>query len=113
MVSQIFQYSLQKKIFFDFLEKYCNANTKQFIFTKESYKRAQIDNAIKPFCENLKKYYFPSKYKYLTRDQKYKTFITIIRQICKYHHIPFTSKINYSKSQYEIKYFIYRKDIFP
>ena len=37
----------------------------------------------------------------------YKNFVTIIRQICKYHHIPFTSNIKYSKSKYEIKYFIY------
>ena len=39
----------------------------------------------------------------------YKNFVTIIRQICKYHHIPFTSSIKYNKSKYDIYYFIYRE----
>ena len=38
----------------------------------------------------------------------YKNLITIIRQICKYNNIPFTSDIKYSKSKYEITYFIYQ-----
>ena len=88
-------------------------NKNQYIFSKESFKRAKIDNAIELFCENLKQYYFPSKYHYLDRESKYKYFITILRQICKYHHIPFTSNIKYSKSKYEIKYFIYRNESLP
>ena len=112
-MSQIFQNKLPKQIFFAFLEKYCDSNEKQYIFSKEAFKRAKLDNAIKTFCENLKQYYFPSKYHYLDREGKYKYFVTIIRQICKYHHIPFTSNIEYSKSKYEIKYFIYCNDNFP
>jgi len=30
-----------------------------------------------------------------------------LRQICKYNHLPFTSKIKYDKSNYEINYYIY------
>ena len=37
----------------------------------------------------------------------YKNIITIIRQICKYHHIPFTNRIKYEHSKYEIIYIIY------
>ena len=54
-----------------------------------------------------KEYYFKSKHHYLEREKTYKNFVTIVRQICKYHAIPYTSKILYSKSTYEIKYFIY------
>ena len=112
-MSQIFQKNIPKTILFDFLQKYCDTNKNQYIFSKESFKRAKIDNAIELFCENLRQYYFPSKYHYLDRESKYKYFITILRQICKYHHIPFTSNIKYSKSNYEIKYFIYRNEILP
>lgn len=107
-MSQIFQNDLPKHIFFSFLEKYCDSKENQYIFSKEAFKRAKLDNnAIKSFCEVLKQYYFPSKYNYLDREGKYKYFVTIVRQICKFHHIPFTSDIKYSKSKYEIKYFIY------
>ena len=58
------------------------------------------------FYDSLKPFYFNSKLFYLERDKTYKNFITILRQITKYHHIPYTSKIIYLKSTYEIKYFI-------
>ena len=62
--------------------------------------------------------FIPSKYtisegkiallkKYITRKMNYKNFITIIRQICKYHHFAFASNIKYDKSSYEITYNIY------
>ena len=37
----------------------------------------------------------------------YKNLITIIRQLCKYHHIAFTSVMKYNKSKYEIVYSIF------
>ena len=49
---------------------------------------------------------FISKKMYVEREMKYKNLITIIRQICRYHHIPFSSNIKYSKSKYEITYSI-------
>ena len=106
-MSQIFQTSYPKSNFFEFLNKFCEKNDKQYIFSKEAFKRVKLEEAVIPFCENLKTYYFPSKHHYLEREKNYKHFVTIIRQICKYHHIPFTSNIKYSKSKYEIKYFIY------
>ena len=106
-MSQIFQNNYPKLDFFVFLDKYCEKKNKQYSFSKESFKRIKLEEQIKSFCENLKKYYFKSKYNYLEREQTYKNFVTIVRQICKYHHLPFTSNIKYSKSKYEIKYFIY------
>ena len=106
-MSQIFQNVVPKSDFFDFLKMYCDANSNQYIFSKEAFKRAKMNNSVEPFCENLKKYYFPSKYHYLEREKIFKHFVTIVRLICKYHHIQFTSKIKYSKSKYEITYFIY------
>jgi hypothetical protein len=106
-MSQIFQTAYSKPLFFAFLDKYCDKNKKQYIFSKESFKRIKLAEDVIPFCETLKEYYFKSKHSYLDREKTYKNFITIIRQICKFHHIPFTSNIKYSQSKYEIKYFIY------
>ena len=52
-MSQIFQFSFPTEKFFDFLEKYCIENKNQFIFQKMRLKE-QLDEAIKPFCEDLK-----------------------------------------------------------
>ena len=75
--------------------------------TKISFKKASFEKAIKPYCATLKEYYYSSKHKYLDKTQNYRSFVTIIRQICKYHHMSFTSKIKYDKSNYEIVYYIY------
>ena len=107
-MSQIFKKEYPKNSFFNFLSLFCESNTNQYIFSKEAFKRIKLEKKENEFCDELKKYYFTSKYRYLERDKTYKNFVTIIRQICKYYHIPFTSDIKYSKSKYEIKYFIYQ-----
>jgi|TARA_B100001057_G_C22451780_1_gene795359 hypothetical protein len=107
-MSQIFKKDYPKTLFFNFLSLFCELNNNQYIFSKEAFKRIKLEKKENDFCDELKNYYFPSKYHYLERDKTYKNFVTIIRQICKYHHIPFTSDIKYSKSKYEIKYFIYQ-----
>ena len=108
-MSQIFQFSFPTEKFFDFLEKYYQKTKISLFSQKMRLKGQNLMKPIKPFCEDLKKYYFSSKYFYLERDMIYKNFVTIIRQICKYHHIPFTSSIKYNKSKYDIYYFIYRE----
>ena len=108
-MSQIFQKPFPKKNFFEFIEQVCEKNNNKYIFSKEAFKRIKLKELMEPFCENLKKYYYKSKHHYLEREKIYKNFVTIIRQICKYHHIPFISDIKYSKSKYEIKYFIFEQ----
>ena len=106
-MSQIFQTDFPKEKLFQFLDNYCNKKKNKLTLNKASFKRAKLDNNVVPFCNDLKKYYYPSKYHYLERDMIYKNFITVIRQICKYHHLAFTSNIRYFKSKYEIEYIIY------
>ena len=107
MSSQIFKKKLPKEILFNFLENNSKKKNNSFVFTKTSFKKAQFNNLIVPFCELLKEYYHKSKLNYLERKINYKNFITIIRQICKSLHIPFTSKIVFDKSNYEIIYTIF------
>ena len=108
-MSQIFQNTYDKKHFFDFLHKFCLNDNNKFVFNKSALKKAKLENAIIPFCDELKKFYFPSKHFYLERDPIYKNIATIIRQICKYLMVPYTTQIKYSKSKYEIIYIIYQE----
>ena len=107
MSSQIFKKEYPKKSLLEFLDKYAEKKHNHYYFTKTSFKRAVFDQSIIPFCNILKEYYYSSKQKYLDKIQNYRSFITIIRQICKYHQMAFSSTIKYDKSNYEIVYYIY------
>jgi len=51
-------------------------------------------------------YYLKTKQIYATKEITYKSFLTVVRHICKTNHIPYTNKIKYNKSEYEIIYYI-------
>ena len=106
-MSQLIQHKYEKEPFYEFLNKYCDVEKNNLIFNKSALKRAKIDNGVAPFFKDLTNYYFPSKHFYLEREPLYKNVATVVRQLCKYLHIPFTSRIKYSKSKYEIVYIIY------
>lgn len=104
---QIFKEVFPLEQFIDFLKLFCTFENKYYKITKITFKKYKFEKEIEPFLKKLKSYYFQSKQFYLTRELNYKNFVTIIRQISKLHHLPFTSKIKYCKSSYDIIYFIY------
>jgi len=107
MKSQIFKYDISDNILYDLLEKICVKNNKFYILNNISYKKAEYHNYICDFYENLRPYYYKSKYFYLNRKQNYAMFVTIIRQLCRFKSINYVSKILYNKSSYDIVYHIY------
>lgn len=108
MSDQIFKEKIPNEIIFDFLEKYAiKNNTKYYLVTKNTFRQAKFNGDLENFCDKVENYYYNCKKFYITRKQTYKTFITILRQICKCNHLAFTSKIKYDKSKYEIHYYIY------
>jgi hypothetical protein len=107
MNSQIFKTPIDKEIFFEFLSTCSKKKLKHYEISKTSFKSAVFQNLIQPFCDSIKEYYHISKRHYITRKMTYKNLITVVRQICKYHHIAFTSQIKYDNSNYEISYSIF------
>ena len=107
-MSQIFKNKIEPEFFIDFLKKYTTVTkNKEYIFNHISYKKANYNNDIQSLISMLIGHYHKSKQFYLTRNMNYKNFVTIIRQICNYLCIPYTSKIVYSNSKYNINYVIY------
>ena len=106
MSNQIFKKNVDINILNNFLNKYATKLEKYYLLNKESYKRARMFNDLQKLYDDILPYYFICKQIYITRKKTYKNFITIIRQICKSHCIPFTSKLVYGKSTYEIEYYI-------
>ena len=107
MTGQIFRKEYPKEHLMEFLDKYAEKKSNYYLLTKISFKKAVYDKSIVNFCFQLKKYYYRSKHKYLDKFQTYRSFMTIIRQICRYHHLGLASTIKYDKSDYEIVYYIY------
>ena len=107
MTTQIFKQQLPNSYLFKLLDKLCLKNEKYYIFTNESFKKGVYNGEIVNFITFCTPYYFLSKRKYLEKKLTINTFTTIIRQICNFNNIIYTSKIKYKKSTYSIEYYIY------
>lgn len=90
-----------KKFFFDIMVKHND----EYYFDINLYKKANFFDKIKPFVKSLKPYYKENKQFYIERTVKYKSFMTIIRQLCNSHNIIYSNKIKYSNNSYTIEYY--------
>lgn len=106
MKSQIFKCIVPITILFELLEKICVKDEKNYHLCKSAFKAAEYHNLVNGFCAKLIEYYHVSKRHYVEKKMNYNSFVTVARQICSANNVEYTSKIVYSKSDYEILYFI-------
>ena len=90
-MSQNFRKKVPNELIFDLLDEYASKNDKYYIVDNVFYKKLQFNNVLSSFLESMKQYYHVSKQYYLTRTQNYVKFLTVIRQICKFNNLSFTS----------------------
>ena len=107
MNSQIFKNKIPNELLISLLDEIAVKTEKCFVFNNNSYKKGIFNDTIPIFLEKCKPYYHVSKRIYLERKINYNSFITILRQICNFNKITYTSQIKYDKSQYDIVYYIY------
>lgn len=107
MTSQIFKNNVPNSMLFELLDKICIKNEKHYTLNSDAFKKGVYTEDIQKFIDSCRPYYYISKCKYLDKKLTYNSFTTILRQICKFNKITYTSKIIYSKSSYNIVYYIY------
>jgi len=107
MSSQIFKEHIPNEILIKLLDDIAVKSEKCYVINNNSYKKGMFNNIISDFIIKSTPYYHLSKRKYLERKLTYNSFITIIRQICNFNKITYTSQIKYDKSTYDILYYIY------
>ena len=107
MSSQIFKNHIPNELIFKLLDEIALKTENCYIITNDSYKKGMFNNSIPIFITECIPYYYISKRKYLERKINYNSFITVIRQICNFNKITYTSQIKYDKSNYNIIYNIY------
>jgi hypothetical protein len=107
MLYQIFRKQVPIDLLMDLLDKICLKTDKYYLVDANAFKVLLYNNYHEEFCKTLLEYYHSSKSYYVSREFSYKTFVNIIRQICKSNGVMYGSKMKYEKSQYNIDYFIY------
>lgn len=107
MSTQIFKNPIPTSMLFDLLEKICLKTDTYYLFNFNAYKKGVYNETIPSFLTECIPYYHLSKRVYLEKTLTHKSFTTVLRQICNYNNITYTSQIKYDKSLYEIVYYIY------
>jgi guanylate kinase len=107
MNNQIFKKKIPNEMLFTLFDFITKKGEKYYIINNDTYKRGLFNNKIVEFLNEIKEYYHLSKQKYIDRKLSYNSFTTILRQICNYNKINYTSQIKYDKSKYDINYYIY------
>lgn len=79
----------------------------EFHLNKVIYRKMKYHGKVQPFFDYISDYYYVSKKKYVEKEPTYKSFVTVIRQICKFFGFNIMSDLKYIKSTYEINYNIY------
>jgi hypothetical protein len=107
MSTQIFKNNVPNESLFQLLDSICMKNEKHYTYNIEAFKRGIFKESIQKFIEECKPYYHLSKKKYLDKKITFNSFTTILRQICNFNKITYTSQIKYDKSSYSIIYYFY------
>jgi hypothetical protein len=107
MSSQIFKNPIPNEKIFKLLDDIALKTETCYVISNDAYKKGMFNNNIENFMTECIPYYHISKRKYLERKNSYKSFITIIRQICNFNKIIYRSQIKYDKSSYDIIYYIH------
>jgi hypothetical protein len=107
MSAQIFKNQIPNNILFELFDKICLKNEKHYTFNMLSFKKGSYNEDIQNFLKMCSPYYHLSKRKYLEKKLTYNAFVTVLRQICNFNKITYTSQIKYDKSVYNIVYYIY------
>jgi hypothetical protein len=107
MTNQIFKKSVPNDILFTLLDQICLKTDSYYLIDNNAYKKLLFYNLDKDFQEQLKTYYYSSKQFYILREMTYKSFTNIIRQICKYNSISYTTDMKYNESKYTIIFNIF------
>ena len=107
MSTQIFKNKIPNNLLFELFDKICFKNDKYYTFNNIAFKKGIYNSEIQKFIDLCIPYYHLSKRKYLEKKISNRSFTTIFRQICNAKNIRYTSQIVYSKSRYDIVYYIY------
>ena len=106
--SNMFYSTIPPQLLFDVLEQVCIIRDEYYIFNILAFRSLKYRNLYPAFANHILSYYRPHYQSFVTRPLTYKSFVTILRHICKMNNIRFDCKDNYSSPGYNIDYYVYK-----
>lgn len=88
------------------LRELCVISNHRFILDMPTFYNGLHKGSIQQFMADCRPCYLPSKQFYATNELTYKSFLTVVRHVCKIHRLSYTSQIQYSHSLYQVVYYI-------
>lgn len=106
MKTNYFQTPIPSAILLALLQELCVVSNQAFIMDMAAYHNGLHKGIIQQFMQECQPYYLPSKQFYTTNELTYKSFLTVLRHVCKTNGIPYTHHIQYCHSIYQTVYHI-------
>lgn len=93
--------------FYSFLEDTCKSTPEYYLIDQNVFHNLTFHEKHLPFLQELEDYYYECQHtNYIKRDWSYRSFITIVRQICSYYNISITFTKQYNHGLLDLRYFI-------
>ena len=103
----LFRQPVPTEWLFDLLDSVCDKKeNSHYCFDTTAYQKMLYHKLDQNFMEKIQSCYHDYTQFYIQRKLTYKSFVTIIRQICKHHQINFYSKTKFYHSDYQMEYYI-------
>lgn len=100
--------NLSKESFIKFLETIAIFKTDTYFYiTPDSYKKANYNNSLNTFINDISSCYPKSKQYFINRPFNYKRLCTILRQLSNEFSFTYVTELKYDHSTYAISYKIY------
>ena len=100
-MSKVFKKTYPYDTFVKYLSDICIQEKDGYLFDISLYKKAVFLEKIQPFIDDLDEYYKESKKHYIHKKMNYKSFITILRQLCKRLEIRYDNSMKYLHNSYQ------------
>lgn len=111
MKTSYFKQNIPSTILFSLLKELCVVNNNCYVLNIYSFQRGTHNGMIQTFMSDCVPYYLENKQMYATKELTYKSFLTVVRHICKTNNIQYDRHIQYHHSTYQIVYNIHLLDI--
>lgn len=106
-MNELFKTQITYNTIYNLLYDICIQEKNYLIFNLIQFKKLKFYSKLDDILLFLKPFYKETKQKYIEKGNKYKGFVTILRQLCKLYNIKYMNKIVYDHSNYTIIYYFY------
>ena len=90
----------------ELLNTICPFNEDYYLVDMNVFQSMVFLHTHRDFYNSLQDFYYPCQQFYVTRPIDYRSFTTVLRQLCNYHHISFRIDRQYNHSTLITRYFI-------